>query len=70
MRKVIFGIVFPLAVFVVIVLARGATDICPYQLVWLLWVSSILVDGIVLGIGIRAYWIEGGHRTDSRKNRR
>ncbi len=68
MRKVMFGVGFPLIMFVLIVMVRGTwkTDIHPYQLAWLLWVSSILIDGIALGMGLRAYWVEGGHRRDGR----
>lgn len=70
MRKVMFGIVFPLCLFGLVAWWRAhvRADIRPAQAVWLLGV--IYLDGLMLGIGLRAYWREGGHHRHPRKHKR
>ncbi len=67
MRKVIFGILFPLAIFATTIWWRATwkADIHPMQLVWVIWVAAVYIDGLLMGIGLQAYWFGGGHRQDS-----
>lgn len=74
MRKLLIGVLLPAVILAVAIYARAVDDgvhlYHPWQLRWDIWLASVIVTSMMVGVGLHMYWTEGGWRRDTRVERR